>query len=172
MGRNAQYLSEEEISGNLYLFTVAGMDTTANSLAYALTVVAIYPEWQQWIFEELDVVLKEGNILDYDYAVIFPKLTRCLALMVRMRNYTAEKLLRLCSMKSSGYILPSCILAGRPTQTKQSRVVRKLITYLQTQKFISTTPHCTRIRNTGVQIPSNSNLLGGSWKARQSVTGV
>jgi len=89
MGRNAQYLSEEEISGNLYLFTVAGMDTTANSLAYAFTVLAIYPEWQQWIFEELDSVLKEGNMMDYDYTVVFPKLTRCLALMHEiLRLYT------------------------------------------------------------------------------------
>jgi hypothetical protein len=119
IGRNAQYLSEEEISGNLYLFTVAGMDTTANSLAYAFTVLAIYPEWQQWIFEELDAVLKEGNMVDYDYTVVFPKLTRCLAVMVRMRNDTSEmSLLKAYSMKSYGYTLQSSISAGRSTRTK------------------------------------------------------
>ena len=82
-------------------------------------MLAIYPEWQQWIFEELDAVLKEGNMVDYDYTVVFPKLTRCLAVMVRMRNNTSEmSLLKVYSMKSYEYTLQSSISAGRSTRTK------------------------------------------------------
>ncbi|KAK1463533.1 hypothetical protein CMEL01_13602 [Colletotrichum melonis] len=86
------YLTEEEIAGNLFIFTAAGFDTTANTLAYAVTLLAAYPEWQAWIQVELDAVLgpprasqssssaEEERGLP-DYSVVFPKLTRCLAVM-------------------------------------------------------------------------------------------
>ncbi|EXF83633.1 hypothetical protein CFIO01_00775 [Colletotrichum fioriniae PJ7] len=86
------YLTEEEIAGNLFIFTAAGFDTTANTLAYAVTLLAAYPEWQAWIQAELDIVLgpptsspsssweQEKRELP-DYSVVFPKLTRCLAVM-------------------------------------------------------------------------------------------
>ncbi|KXH35359.1 hypothetical protein CSIM01_08934 [Colletotrichum simmondsii] len=86
------YLTEEEIAGNLFIFTAAGFDTTANTLAYAVTLLAAYPEWQVWIQAELDAVLgppapstlsspeQEERELP-DYSVVFPKLTRCLAVM-------------------------------------------------------------------------------------------
>ncbi|KAJ3943626.1 uncharacterized protein N0V96_006555 [Colletotrichum fioriniae] len=86
------YLTEEEIAGNLFIFTAAGFDTTANTLAYAVTLLAAYPEWQAWIQAELDVVLgppapspssspeQEDRELT-DYSIVFPKLTRCLAVM-------------------------------------------------------------------------------------------
>ena len=83
MACNSQYLSEEDISGNLFLFTIAGFDTTANTLGYTFTLLAVYPEWQQWIIEELDEVLTEEDVeKSFDYSATFPHLTRCLALMV------------------------------------------------------------------------------------------
>lgn len=77
-----QYLTEGEIAGNMFIFTVAGFDTTANTMAYAVTLLAAKPEWQIWIQEELDHVfdVQEGEVSDY--ATLFPKLSRCLALMV------------------------------------------------------------------------------------------
>ncbi|RDI83693.1 hypothetical protein Vi05172_g6265 [Venturia inaequalis] len=47
-------LTPEEIQGNLFLFTAAGFDTTANTLAYAVTTLAAKPDLQNWLFEELD----------------------------------------------------------------------------------------------------------------------
>jgi cytochrome P450 len=76
----SQSLSEQEIMGNLFQFTLAGFDTTANTLAYAVTTLAAYPEWQDWIIEEIDYVFREGR--DMDYEKTYPKLGRCLALMV------------------------------------------------------------------------------------------
>ncbi|RAL66550.1 hypothetical protein DID88_006240 [Monilinia fructigena] len=40
------YLTEEETTGSLFNFTIAGFDTTANTLAYAIICLAINPEWQ------------------------------------------------------------------------------------------------------------------------------
>ncbi|KAK1634218.1 cytochrome P450 [Colletotrichum phormii] len=90
------YLTEEEIAGNLFIFTAAGFDTTANTLAYAVTLLAAYPEWQAWIQAELDTVLGPPRASPFssseeeerelpDYSVVFPKLTRCLAVMTSLQ---------------------------------------------------------------------------------------
>ncbi|KAK1994420.1 cytochrome P450 [Colletotrichum falcatum] len=85
---NKTYLTEDEIGGNLFIFTVAGFDTTANTLAYAVTLLAAYPEWQAWIQAEIDAVLgpapsgaAETDDELPDYAAAYPKLVRCLAVM-------------------------------------------------------------------------------------------
>jgi hypothetical protein len=75
-------LSEDEIIGNLFQFTLAGFDTTANTLAYAVTLLAIYPEWQNWIVEEIDQVC--NDMADLTYLKIFPRLKRCLVLMASL----------------------------------------------------------------------------------------
>lgn len=77
---NKLYLSENELAGNLFQFTIAGFDTTANTMAYAITLLATYPQWQEWLFEELDQELNRDNSLEYE--TTYPALKRCLALMV------------------------------------------------------------------------------------------
>jgi len=76
-----QTLSEGEIVGNLYQFTLAGFDTTATTLAYAVTTLAARPEWQNWIVEEIDKI-RESIDNKSSYSEVFPRLERCLALMV------------------------------------------------------------------------------------------
>jgi len=79
-GGSGLSLTEEEISGNLFLFTAAGFDTTANTMAYAVTLLAAYPEWQDWIQEELQSL--DIDILKWEYNETFPKCQRVLAVMV------------------------------------------------------------------------------------------
>lgn len=76
------HISEDEMIGNLYQFTIAGFDTTANTMAYAVTILAIHIEWQDWIIEEIDQVANLHG--DLDYGRTFPALKRCLALMVSL----------------------------------------------------------------------------------------
>lgn len=79
-----QYLTEDEIAGNLFILTAAGFDTTSNTMSYALVLLAAYPQWQAWIQAEIDAVLRDhdGHLAEEEYAKIFPRLTRCLAIMV------------------------------------------------------------------------------------------
>lgn len=83
------YLTEDEIAGNLFIFTAAGFETTSNTLSYAVTLLAAYPKWQSWIQEEIDLVLGTSGLDQgeqrplQDYATVSPKLMRCKALMVR-----------------------------------------------------------------------------------------
>lgn len=74
-------LSDEEILGNIFLYSVAGHDTTANSVTYAITLLSAYPEIQQWIREELLSVFPEPDPEKWEYERAFPKLKRCMALM-------------------------------------------------------------------------------------------
>jgi cytochrome P450 len=76
-------LSEEEMMGNLFVFTAAGFDTTANTLSYALALLARYPQWQEWLIEEIDsIVPTSTDLSDWDYAMIFPRVTRVMAFML------------------------------------------------------------------------------------------
>jgi cytochrome P450 len=71
-------LTDKELIANLFLFTVASFDTTANTISYAIALLAIHPEWQDWIMEEVDAVSAEHPLTVDD----FTKMPRCLALMV------------------------------------------------------------------------------------------
>jgi len=81
-GRNG--LTDEEIFGNLFIYNLAGHDTTANTLAYAVCLLASDTHWQNWIGDEIDAVFGTNeDEVDWDYERVFPKLKRCLAVMVR-----------------------------------------------------------------------------------------
>ena len=86
--KSSVYLTEEEIQGNLFVFTSAGFDTTANTMGYAVTLLAAYPEWQQWIIDEIDEILPQNTPLsELEYIDVWPKVTRILALLVRRPSY-------------------------------------------------------------------------------------
>lgn len=70
------YLSKGEVSGNLWIFTGAGFDSTANTLGYAILLLAAYPEWQEWVGEDLK------RLESWEYKAVFPRSNRILALMV------------------------------------------------------------------------------------------
>jgi cytochrome P450 len=81
--KKAAGLTEDEIMGNLFVFTAAGFDTTANTMTYAITMLAANPQWQDWMGEEIDRVLGDKtDDAELEYNEIFPQLTRVLAVMV------------------------------------------------------------------------------------------
>ena len=83
-------LTDDEVLGNLFLYSTAGHDTTSNTLCYAIYLLAIYSELQDWIGEEVDEVVggqSGGGGGEWDYNAVFPKLQRCLALMVSLISY-------------------------------------------------------------------------------------
>ncbi|KAK4690121.1 hypothetical protein P7C71_g6603, partial [Lecanoromycetidae sp. Uapishka_2] len=44
-------LTEDEIRGNTFIYSFAGHETTANTLAYAISLLAVYPKYQDWIHQ-------------------------------------------------------------------------------------------------------------------------
>ena len=78
-----QGLSDTAILSNIFIFMIAGHETTGHALTYSILRLAACPQWQDWIAEEICEMT--GNTHDtayYDYEVLFPRLRRCRAVMV------------------------------------------------------------------------------------------
>jgi cytochrome P450 len=78
----AQGLSREEILGNMFVINFAGHDTTANTLAFAMLLLATKPLVQEWLAQEVSEAVAGG--VEWNYASMFPRLTRCRAVLVRL----------------------------------------------------------------------------------------
>jgi cytochrome P450 len=72
-------ITEDEIVSNVFVYAVAGMDTTSITLATSIVFLSAYPEYQDWLAEEIALYAPTG--LTYD---TFPKLKRCMAIMVSL----------------------------------------------------------------------------------------
>lgn len=77
-------LSIDEIFGNVFILNFAGYDTTANIIAYASYLLAINPEVQDWLAEEVDALTGSSgaSIETWDYHTSFPQLKRCRAVLL------------------------------------------------------------------------------------------
>lgn len=99
-------LSDDEIKGNIFIFHLAGHDTTANTLAYTFTLLALYPEFQEWLAEEIREVVSAAEKTDYESS--HPKLKRCMAVMVREKiihfDYQDQTAHSRSSMRHSVYM--------------------------------------------------------------------
>lgn len=75
-------LTTDEILGNIFVYNFAGHDTTAVSLAYSMLLLVAHAEVQEWIAEELEFFLDTEDCESWTYEEVFPKLQRCLAVLV------------------------------------------------------------------------------------------
>ncbi|KAL3437116.1 cytochrome P450 [Aspergillus tetrazonus] len=79
LGQSQCSLTNEEMSGSLFIFTTAGYETTANTMGYTVTLLAAYPQWQDWIREELQTLPEHPST--WRYEEIYSKCRRTLAVM-------------------------------------------------------------------------------------------
>lgn len=115
------YLKESELYGNIFVFNVAGYETTASSLTFAFSYLAAYPEVQDWVLEEL-----QKNYIDqpddFSYHQVYPKLVRCLSVMYEtLRLASPAPLLLRSPIQPSE--LPVMTTAGRGSITVTSSTV-------------------------------------------------
>lgn len=61
----SQALSDEELSGNLAIFFIAGHDTTSNALSFALYYLAVNPDVQEKARKEVIEVMGDGADIAY-----------------------------------------------------------------------------------------------------------
>ena len=81
-----QAFTETEVMGNLFIFLLAGYETTANAILYGLICLALYPEIQDRIIEEVDSVYAqaaEQGRSELTYADDFEKFIYTYGFMVR-----------------------------------------------------------------------------------------
>ncbi|KAI8808396.1 cytochrome P450 [Cladochytrium replicatum] len=60
-------LTNEELISSAFIFLVAGHETTANTLLFALGMMAIYPEYQDMLLQETRKVLKDDEAPTYKH---------------------------------------------------------------------------------------------------------
>ena len=92
-GREDRGLTLSEILGNIFVINFAGHDTTANTLAYSIFLLAAYPEVQEWVSEELNEILPDQNSQKWSYTDAFPRLKRCQAVLVSPTGFPAGSVL-------------------------------------------------------------------------------
>ena len=77
-------LTVNEIFGNIFVINFAGHDTTANTLAFAMLLLAAHPEIQEWVAQEVQALVNEGGEGKWDYGESFADLKRCRSVLVHM----------------------------------------------------------------------------------------
>ncbi|KAH6682921.1 cytochrome P450 [Halenospora varia] len=87
-GSKAAGLTDEEMIGNIFIFVLAGHETTATTIQSGLVLLACNPQDQIRVQEEIDEIWagkKEGGDLTYDD---YPKMRVIMALMLEtLRTY-------------------------------------------------------------------------------------
>ncbi|KAI9039439.1 cytochrome P450 [Aspergillus affinis] len=77
-------LTDCEIIGNLHIFTIAGHETTATTLRFALVLLAMHPDVQEWLQDCVDEVIQDqpSDPKEWEYGVMFPRLIAPLCVML------------------------------------------------------------------------------------------
>ncbi|RMZ26156.1 hypothetical protein D0859_09785 [Hortaea werneckii] len=71
---NKQLLTDDEILGNAFVFILAGHETAANTIHFSLLFLALHPASQRRLQKDLDQILGEKHISEWDYEEDVPKL--------------------------------------------------------------------------------------------------
>jgi cytochrome P450 len=80
------YLTDEELFGNFFMLNLAGHETTATSVSFALALLGSHLDVQTWVREEVDAVFDAST----PYSEIYSRLARVSAVMYEtLRIYGA-----------------------------------------------------------------------------------
>jgi cytochrome P450 len=79
-------LTDNEVMGNMFIFLLAGYDTTANTMIFCSMILALYPDIQNRLIEEVDRIwaeaAREGRS-ELSHTHDMPKFRYMIAFMVR-----------------------------------------------------------------------------------------
>ncbi|KAE8146908.1 cytochrome P450 [Aspergillus avenaceus] len=82
--RYNQGLSDSEILGNLYIFMIAGHETTATTLRFALVLLALHQDAQDYLYDGIRQATYDepASPSEWDYSSVYPKLVSPLCVML------------------------------------------------------------------------------------------
>lgn len=77
-------LADDELYGNLFIYNMAGHESTANTIATSIAYLAAAPRWQKWVHEEVRQVTAEQSTepQNWVYEDVYPRLRRCQAIQL------------------------------------------------------------------------------------------
>ncbi|KAI0703435.1 cytochrome P450 [Cytidiella melzeri] len=78
-------LTDSELIGNLFIFLLAGHETTAHTLCFVFALLALHPEVQEELYEHVKSVVPHGELPEYEH---MSDLAYCMAVLYEtMRMY-------------------------------------------------------------------------------------
>nr|BAL05179.1 cytochrome P450 [Phanerodontia chrysosporium] len=69
-------LTDRELLGNIFIFLLAGHETTAHSLAFTFGLLAMHQDYQEKLYQHVKSVIPDGRLPTYEE---MDKLTECMA---------------------------------------------------------------------------------------------
>lgn len=92
-------LSHSELIGNIYMFLIAGHETTGHALAFAFGLLALYPEEQEVLYQHIKSVLSDGRNPTYED---MPLLTHSMAVFYEtLRMFPPAATIPKCSAEDT-----------------------------------------------------------------------
>ncbi|KAF2462884.1 cytochrome P450 [Lindgomyces ingoldianus] len=67
-------ITHDAVLGNLFIFILAGHETSANTMTFAIALLAYRPRFQAALHADLDSILGEGDPTTWSYSHHYPKL--------------------------------------------------------------------------------------------------
>lgn len=79
-------LTDSEVLGNLFVFVIAGHETSASSLHMTLVLLALHPEFQKEIQEELEEVFQGRPPSQWSFEKDFHQISNCVMLVAAWKE--------------------------------------------------------------------------------------
>jgi len=76
--------TDEEVMGNIFVFLIAGHETTAHTLCFTFALLALYPDEQEKLFQHIKSILPDGRIPTYEEMPLFTQSMAVLNETLRM----------------------------------------------------------------------------------------
>ncbi|KAK0188439.1 cytochrome P450 [Armillaria mellea] len=70
-GDNSHFLTPGTLLGNIFIFFLAGHETTAHTLAYAFTMLALYPDEQEKLYQHINSIIPDNRVPTYETLPLF-----------------------------------------------------------------------------------------------------
>ncbi|KAF8895567.1 cytochrome P450 [Infundibulicybe gibba] len=64
-------LTESELIGNIFIFLLAGHETTAHTLCFTFGMLALYRDEQEWLYQHIRSVIPDGRVPKYEEMQLF-----------------------------------------------------------------------------------------------------
>ncbi|CAN8106460.1 unnamed protein product [Discula destructiva] len=78
-------LAEGEIISNMFIFMAGGFKTIAAALHNAMVLLAAFPQWQEWLLEEVDSITQTADDhTSWEYSTVYPKAVRAYAFLMEL----------------------------------------------------------------------------------------
>lgn len=105
-------LHYDEITSNIFLFMIAGYETTSTALAYAIYVLATKDKIQEKLQKEIDKIFNEGKEFDFDYIDNIDYLDFFICEVLRMYPIAIQAISRECNQDTTicGYAVKKGLL--------------------------------------------------------------